>query len=63
MMPDDPIVSEVRRIRDAHAARFGYDLEAIFRDLKEQEQRSGRTFVSYPPRRCRNRRTAQVAKQ
>ena len=42
----DPIVEEVRRIRDAHAARFGYDLEAIFRDIKEQEQRSGHEFVS-----------------
>lgn len=43
----DPIVDEVRRARDAYAARFNYDLWAIFRDLKEQETRSGRKFVSY----------------
>ncbi len=47
----DPIVDEVRRVRDAHAARFGYDLDAIFRDIKEQEKQSGRKFVSFVPRR------------
>ena len=43
---NDPIVDEVRRVRDEHAARFGYDLDAIFQDLKEQEKKSGRKFVS-----------------
>lgn len=62
-MSDDPIVSEIRQIRDAHAAQFGYDLDAIFRDLKEQEQRSGQTFVSYPPRRARIQRVAQPTEQ
>ena len=32
----DPLVEEVRRARDAYAARFNYDLRAIVRDLKEQ---------------------------
>jgi hypothetical protein len=43
----DPIVGEVRRVRDTYAARFNYDLRAIFRDLKEQEKRSGRKIVSH----------------
>ena len=43
---NDPIVEEVRRVRDAHAARFNYDLDAIFQDIKEQEKKSGRTFIS-----------------
>src|SRR5436189_1778922 len=43
---NDPIVDEVRRVRDAHAARFNYDLDAIFQDIKEQERKSGRQFVS-----------------
>jgi hypothetical protein len=43
----DPIVDEVRRARDAYAARFNYDLWAIYRDLKEQEKLSGREIVSY----------------
>jgi hypothetical protein len=43
----DPIVAEVRRIRDAHAAKFNYDPDAIFRDIKEQEKRSGRKYISF----------------
>jgi len=46
---DDPIVDEIRRIRDAHAARFNYDLDAIFRDVQEKQKTSGRKYVSYPP--------------
>ena len=48
---NDPIVDEVRRVRDAHAAMFNYDLDAIFHDIKEQEKMSGMKFVSYPPLR------------
>lgn len=47
MIWSDPIVDEVRRAREVYAARFNYDLQAIYRDLKEQEKRSGRKFVSY----------------
>jgi len=43
----DPIVDEVRRARDAYAARFNYDLRAIYRDLKDREKRGGRNIVSY----------------
>lgn len=42
---NDPIVDEVRRVRDAHAARFNYDLDAIFQDIKKREQESGLVFV------------------
>jgi hypothetical protein len=51
-MVDDPIVAEVRAIRDRHAAKFNCDLDAIHRDLKEREKASGRTYVRYPPRLC-----------
>jgi hypothetical protein len=47
----DSVVQEVREIRDAYARQFGYDLDAIHRDLKAQEQASGRQVVSFPPRR------------
>lgn len=33
----DPIVEELHRIRQAHAARFGNDLRAIVADLRELE--------------------------
>ena len=42
---NDPIVDEVRRIRDAHAARFNYDLRAIFLDIKKREKERGFKFV------------------
>ena len=42
---NDPIVDEIRRIREAHAARFDYDLDAIFQDIKEQEKKSGHNFI------------------
>ena len=47
----DPVVEEIRKARDAHAAKFGYDLDAIVKDIQEQERKSGREFVSPPPKR------------
>lgn len=34
---NDEIIAEVRAIREAHAAKFNYDLRAIFEDLKRIE--------------------------
>ncbi|MFM9965124.1 MAG: hypothetical protein ACKV2Q_28325 [Planctomycetaceae bacterium] len=56
---NDSIVDEVRRVRDAHATMFNYDLDAIFRDIKEQEKLSGLKFVSYPPRKTEPNKTLQ----
>jgi hypothetical protein len=42
---NDPIVDEVRKVRDAHAARFNYDLHAIFLDIKKREKERGLHFV------------------
>ena len=50
-MQKDPIVEEIRAIREAYAAQFGYDLDAIYRDLKEQEQEGDQELVSFPPKR------------
>ena len=52
-MSHDPIVDEVRRIRDEYAKRFNYDLRAIYLDLKEKEQQSPRKKVSFPPKKPR----------
>lgn len=54
-MKDDPIVAEVRRIRHEHEARFNYDLDLIAKDLKAQEQASGRLYIRLPPRRTKPR--------
>jgi hypothetical protein len=50
-MIDDPIVAEVRRIRDEYARKFNYDLDAIFKDIQQKQSTSGRTYVSFPPKR------------
>lgn len=47
---EDPIVADVRQVREAYAATFDYDLQALFEDIKAQEAQSDRTFVSYPAR-------------
>lgn len=64
-MIDDPIVDEIRRIRDAHAARFNYDLEAIYRDIKEREKewekKLGRKFISYAASPAEPQPTTPVA--
>ena len=47
----DPIIAELRAVRDQHAARFDYDVAAIFRDIRAMQETSGRDYVRYPPRR------------
>jgi hypothetical protein len=49
-MKDDPIVAEVRKGRQEHAARFNYDLEAIARDIRSREGKDGEKVVTLPPR-------------
>lgn len=43
-----PIVEEVRKVRNAHAKKFGYDLKAIANDLIKQQQAGKRKVVSLP---------------
>ena len=44
----DEIVEETRKAREQYAAKFNYDLEAIYRDLKKHEEQSPEKFVSLP---------------
>jgi hypothetical protein len=57
-MWEDPIVEEVRKVRDAHAAQFNYDLRAIYQALKQEEAESGRKFVKLSPKRIQKREPA-----
>lgn len=47
----DEIVEEVRRNREAYAARFNFDLQAMYRDLKKAEKKSKRKKVSLKPKK------------
>ena len=50
-MKNDPIVSEVRAVRDALAAQCGYDIKETFQKLREQQAESDLKYVRYPARR------------
>ena len=47
----DPIIAELRAIRERYAARFNYDVEAMFRDIRAKQKASGREYVRLPARR------------
>lgn len=56
-MATDPIVEEVRQIRDAIAREHGYDVRAIVRALQQQEVKCARQLNARPAKRIhRNRR-------
>ncbi len=47
----DKIVEEVRKVRDEYAAKFNYDIDTIYDDIKKQEKHSQRKVVSLPPKK------------
>ena len=50
-MLNDEIVEEVRAIREAHAAKFDFNLRAIYDDLKKSEAahiEAGHPFIQQP---------------
>ncbi len=50
-MYSDPVVDEVRAVREEYARRFNYDIRAIVRDMREEATRQGLKLVTLPPRR------------
>ena len=44
-MNDDPIVASVRRVRAQLAAKFNYDVHAIFSDMRTRESQVGNRLV------------------
>ncbi len=49
-MRGDPIVEEVRRIRDGYAKQFNHDLHAMAADLRKYEAAHPDKVVSFPPK-------------
>ena len=47
----DEIVEEVRKNREAYAAKFNFDLQAMYEDLKKAERKSTRKQVSFKPKK------------
>jgi hypothetical protein len=50
-MSSDPIVDEIREIRERLAAEFGFDVHAIAEDARRQDAAGDRKVVRLPPRR------------
>ena len=57
-MQDDPIIEDVRRIRQDYAKQFDYDLHALAADLRRHEQEHPERVVTFPPKPVRRSRTA-----
>lgn len=52
-MTEDPIVAEIRRHREALAAKYGHDLRRIVEALRQREQQSGRPKLDPGPKQLR----------
>ena len=49
----ESIVEEIRKIRDEHARKFGYDLAAICADIRLHQAESGYPVVKLTPKKPR----------
>lgn len=48
----DEIIDEVRAMREAHAKRFNFDLDAVYEDIQRSEEEHstrGAKFIDPPP--------------
>lgn len=50
-MSSDPVVAEIRRIREELAARFNYDTGAILEDARQRHTATRQKVIHLPPRR------------
>ena len=50
----DPIVEEVRAIRDAYAKSLNYDLSAIVADLQARQAEHAHLVVNLPPKHIKD---------
>ena len=59
---ESPIVLEVRKVKERLAAKFNYDIDAMFRDLRAREKTSGHHYVdlSKPRRKAGVKKVARA---
>jgi hypothetical protein len=63
MIWKDEIVEEVHRIREEYAAKFDHDIDAIYADIRRQQDESDREFISFPPRKPMSRAKKPVGEK
>lgn len=56
----DPIVKQVRKVREEHAAKFNFDIKAIIEDARKRQVASQHKVVSFvvTPKAMRSSKTA-----
>lgn len=62
-MVEDPIVEEIRKVRQEYVARFNYDLRSIFLDIKACEaeySQKGWKVVSFHPKKVKAKGSNEV---
>jgi hypothetical protein len=47
----DPILAEIRQVREAFANKFSGDVRAMMNDIRRRQGQSGHPVVSRPPKR------------
>ena len=57
----DPVLSEVRRVREEYAQQFNGDVRAMMDDLRRRHAESGRQSVSREPK-VRRKKESPVVK-
>ena len=50
-MHKDPIVEEVRRVKEARAKRYNYDIRAMVRALRVNQRKNRERLVTLSPKR------------
>jgi len=46
-MIQDPIIEEIHKYREDYAKQFNYDIDAIYKDLKDKQDKSTRQIASF----------------
>ncbi len=57
----DPIIDEIRAIREAFAKEHRYDVKAIVRALQKEQAEAGRPLVSLKPKRLPSKQRERKA--
>ena len=47
----DPVLAEIRAVREAYAERFAGDVKGMLADIRKRQQQGGRKVVARPPKR------------
>jgi len=48
-MPDDPIIAEIRKSREAYAASMDYDLKRMVEDIQSRQGKDGHPLACRKP--------------